>query len=451
MIGQRNRGQLEFMVCGSIRDLLPDDHVLVRVDGVLDLSWLRGLVEGLYADGFGRPGVEPEAALRLMLAGFLLGFVQDRRLMREAQVNLAIRWFAGFGLTERLPDHSSLTRIRQRWGEALFRTIFARVVQECQRAGLVAGDIVHMDASLIRANVSFDSLVTQHLDAVADADPDPEERLSRSSGKYKKLCATDPDATMATSSAGRHLVPSYKQHTAVDDRAGIVVDVEIVTGEESDAARMAERLDQITGTLGRVPGTVTADAGYGVGQVYAEMAARGIDPIIPHRPVTRRRGSSGYPMDRFKYDSLNDIVRCPRGKVLTPRSETPTGRWFRAETSACKTCPLRAACIPGTAATRRVHITKHYVVTLRARRRRLAWSAQDRALYTRHRWLVEGVHGLAKTLHGLHRAVRRGLTNMKIQALMTAIAINLKRMAKALFILLVSVWLFRETTKPQTE
>ena len=133
MIGQRKRDQLEFMVCGSIRDLLPDDHVLVRVDGVLDLSWLRGTVEGLYADGFGRPGVEPEAALRLRLAGFLLGFVQDRRLMREAQVNLAIRWFAGFGLPERLadrlPDHSSLTRIRQRWGEALFRNIFTRVVQ----------------------------------------------------------------------------------------------------------------------------------------------------------------------------------------------------------------------------------------------------------------------------------------------------------------------------------
>ncbi len=68
--------------------------------------------------------------------------------MREARVNLAIRWFAGFGLTERLPDHSSLTRIRQRWGEELFRAIFTRVLQECQHKGLVAGDVVHMDASL---------------------------------------------------------------------------------------------------------------------------------------------------------------------------------------------------------------------------------------------------------------------------------------------------------------
>ena len=235
----------------------------------------------------------------------------------------------------------------------------------------------------------------------------------------------------------------------MDDRAGIVIDVDIVTGEESDAARMAERLDQIVGTLGRVPGTVTADAGHGAGQVYAEMAARAIDPIIPHRPITRRRGSSGYTMDRFKYDQFGDIVRCPRGKILTPRSETPTGRWFRAETSACKTCPLGADCIPGTAPTRRVPITKHDVATLRARRRRLAWTAADRALYTRPRWLACGVHGLAKTLHGLNRAVRRGLTNMKIQALMTATAINLKRLAKALLLLLVNIWHFRYTRHPQ--
>jgi transposase len=86
-------------------------------------------VRDRYADGSGRPGIDPEVAVRLMLAGFLLGIVHDRRLMREAQVNIAIRWFAGFGLHEALPDHSSLTRIRQRWGAELFRRVFARTVQ----------------------------------------------------------------------------------------------------------------------------------------------------------------------------------------------------------------------------------------------------------------------------------------------------------------------------------
>ena len=112
MLGRKERGQLELFITGSLRGLIPDDHVLVRVDQVLDLGWLRAEVADLYCADNGRPGIDPEVAMRLMLAGFLLGIVQDRRLMREAQVNLAIRWFVGYALHEALPDHSSLTRIR---------------------------------------------------------------------------------------------------------------------------------------------------------------------------------------------------------------------------------------------------------------------------------------------------------------------------------------------------
>jgi transposase len=163
MLGRRARGQLEFFVCGSLRDLVPDDHVLARVDRVLDLGWLHAKVSGLYARE-GRPGIDPEAAVRLMLAGFLLGIVHDRRLLREAQVNLAIRWFAGYGLQERLPDHSSLTRRRQRWGAGRFRRIFERTVKACIAAGIAKGEIVHADASLIRADLAWESLARRHVE-----------------------------------------------------------------------------------------------------------------------------------------------------------------------------------------------------------------------------------------------------------------------------------------------
>lgn len=107
MLGRRGPEQFEFFA-GSLRDLIPDDHILVRVDPEraafsLDLAWRREEVAELYCLDNGRPGIDPEAALRLMLAGFLLGIVHDRRLMREANVNPAIRWFAGFGLKETFP------------------------------------------------------------------------------------------------------------------------------------------------------------------------------------------------------------------------------------------------------------------------------------------------------------------------------------------------------------
>jgi len=239
MLERRPREQLEFFLCGSLRDLVRDDHVLARVDRVLDLTWLHDEVAEAYVPAVGRPAIDPEAALRLMLAGFLLGIVHDRRLLREAQVNLAIRWFAGFGLHDRLPDHSSLTRIRQRWGAGRFRRIFERTVTACVAVGIARGEIVHIDASLIRADVSWESLAERHVGAIAtangDGEPDVETqrqaRNSKKTGKFKKVCVTDPDASMATSGRNRRLEPSYKQHGVVDDLCGVIVEVEVTTGE----------------------------------------------------------------------------------------------------------------------------------------------------------------------------------------------------------------------------
>src|SRR5512144_2898479 len=180
MLGQKDRCQPELFVVGSLRQLLPDDHILVRVDRVLDLSWLRKEVVDLYDADQGRPGIDPEAAVRLMLAGFLLGIVHNRRLMREAQVNLAIRWFAGYALHEALPDHSSLTRIRQRWGVERFRQIFERTVRACLDARIAKGEIVHIDASLIRADVSWASLAVRYVEATGEPNAEGEaEKKSR--------------------------------------------------------------------------------------------------------------------------------------------------------------------------------------------------------------------------------------------------------------------------------
>ena len=328
------------------RERIPDDHVLVKVDHVLDLSWLSSEVAGLYCADNGRPGIDPEVAVRLMLAGLLLGIVHDRRLMREAQVNLAIRWFVGDALHETLPDHSSLTRIRQRWGEDVFRRIFTRVVRQCLTAGLVSAETVHVDASLIRADVSMDALISRHLDAVDDADDaNDAERVARRTGNFKKLCGTDPDASMATSSRAP-LRPAYKQHTAVDDSVGVVVDVEIVTGEEHDTGRFEERLDVIAETLGVAPERITADAAYGVGRIYAALEDRRITAVIPPLSVVRRKGAQGFATERFKYVPHHDVVRCPARKRLAPRNRTKSGRWYRADRRDCARCPLKAQCLP---------------------------------------------------------------------------------------------------------
>ncbi len=230
MIGNQQRWQEDLFVAGTLGELVPDDHVLKRVDNVLDLSWLRREVADCYCADNGRPGIDPEAAVRLMLAGLFQGIVHDRKLMREAQVNLAIRWFAGYRLHEKLPDHSSLTRIRQRWGAERFKRIFQRTVQACCKAGLVNGETLHIDATLIRADVSWESLTTRHVEQVLEVngeDHSPDDPTRRGPGRPrtqarhpKKYSPTDPDATMATSCKQYRMEPCYKQHAAVDDQAG---------------------------------------------------------------------------------------------------------------------------------------------------------------------------------------------------------------------------------------
>jgi transposase len=431
VLGRQDRWQEDLFVAGPLSSLVPDDHILKRVDKVLDLSWLRDEVKDLYCHNNGRPGIDPEAAIRLMLAGYFQGLVQDRKLIREAQVNLAIRWFAGFRLDEKLPDHSSLTRIRQRWGADRFKRIFLKTVQSCIEADLVNGETVHVDATLIRADVSWESLTVQHAEKVIeenDGDDKPKGRPGPKPGKPKprKISTTDPDATMSTSCQSVRMEPSYKQHGAVDDAFGVIIDVDVTTGQTSEGSQLIEQIERIEANTGVKVKTLAADAGYAHGKNYEYLEDKGIDAIIPAQAPhkTARR----IPARRFKYDARNKIVKCPAGKKLIRSTENKQGVAYRARTKDCRNCRLRDRCISKTATARTIMISNGYEAMLRARRRKRKTDEKFTKIYVRHRWKIEGMHGEAKTQHSLRRAVRRGLTNVAIQAYLTAAVINLKRL-----------------------
>jgi transposase len=433
MIGTQKRWQEDLFVAGPLSSLIPEDHILKQVDKVLDLSWLRKEVADLYCSNNGRPSIDPESGLRLMLAGFFEGIVFDRKLMRQAQVNLAIRWFAGYRLDEKLPDHSSLTNTRQRWGAKRFKKIFLKTVQSCIDAGLVNGETVHVDATLIRADVSWKSLTTEHAETVIKEnasvdDESPKRRGPRKKQpKPKKRSTTDPDATMTTSSHTHRMEPFYKQHGAVDDLCGVIVDVDITTGETSEGSQLPDQIERIKENTGMEIKTLSADAGYAHGKNYEHLEEQGIDAIIP--PQKEHSKPKRIPTRRFKYDAKNKIVKCPESKILTRRFESKQGWTYRSSPKDCRHCKLRKHCIDETSASRVIMISNGYEALLRARRRHRKPDKKFRKTYSRHKWKVEGMHGEAKTQHGLRRAVRRGLANVAIQAYLTAAVINLKRLA----------------------
>ena len=451
MLGFKDGDQPELFVTGSLRQLLPDDHVLVRVDQGLDLSWLREAVADLYGPDNGRPGIDPEVAVRLMLAGLLLGIVHNRRLLLEAQVNLAIRWFVGYGLHERLPDHSSLTRIRQRWGAERFKAVRTRSVEACVAAGIARGEVVHVDASLIRADVTWNAIADAHAEAVVKAHPDlpdaapvgpaPIAGTPPPGHKPRRVCPTDPDASLGKVRRNLPAQPCSKQHTAVDQERGVVLDIVVTTGAAHESTLVEGQLDTVAATPGRPIGIATLDAGYAVTRIFAALEARGIEAVVPTRPERPpRRGV--IPVRRFKLDARHNRVRCPRGRTLRPHGKPDTDGFqaCRATVKDCSACSLRARCFSPTMKKRAILLHKDHPALIRARRKHLAWGAREKAIYASHRGRVEGVHGEAKTWHGLARAIRRGIGNMQIQAYLTATVINLKRLAAALLVLMNILW-----------
>ena len=206
-------------------------------------------------------------------------------------------------------------------------------------------------------------------------------------------------------------------------------------------------------TTGIRPTAVTADAGYAYAKVYAALEKRDIDAVIPAKAEPIR---SRVPMRRFRYDAKHDILNCPKGRILRPIRPLKYGRFFYSRAKDCARCPLRSDCLSKGRANKAVVVGDDYPALLRARRRRERWSAECRRLYQRHRWRSEGFHGEAKSWHGLARAIRRGLSNMKIQAYLTAAVVNLKRLAAALYALIsVSIafracaWPHRATSCPK--
>ena len=187
-IKERNFGSLPENI--SLEDLVPEDNFYRRLQEMLDLSFVRELVEDLYANS-GRPSVDPEVFFRLQLVMFHEGVRSERELMRIVSDRLSARWYVGYDFFETLPDHSSLTRIRDRFGLSVFREFFERIVQLCVEAGLVWGEELYFDATKVDANASLDSIaprfyVEEHLDELFTEDelvnPNQEDSVATDDG-----------------------------------------------------------------------------------------------------------------------------------------------------------------------------------------------------------------------------------------------------------------------------
>jgi transposase len=307
----------------SLESFVPQDHFLRQVDRALDLSFVHELTAPCYADRLGRPSIDPEVYFRMQLVAYFYGIHSERRLCEDIYCNLAYRWFCRLSPQDDVPDHSSFTYIRDRYGEEIFQAVFCRIVALCKAKGLVNEECrVMTDATLMAADAATMSMVPK--------EPAPAEQGKTSppgsggppgtSGQLKVSnqthhSRTDPDATLARKDR-TPLQLKYKVHQTIDAQTRIILDTHVTTGAVHDSQPYLEQLQRVGEQQGVHIREATADRGYGSAAIIRHLQQQGIETYIPL--WSGRSGSSKYLKGELVYEKEYDRFRCPQGKYLTP-------------------------------------------------------------------------------------------------------------------------------------
>lgn len=426
----------------NLREMIPANHLLLKVNNTINFSFIYELTEDLYCKRNGRPSIDPVLFFRMQMIGYLYGIKSDRQLCEEIQLNLAYRWFCGLNLEDKVPEHSSLTRIRDRFGVETYQAIFEKLLSQWIKTGVVKGKSMMSDASLVEANASLDSLVQRE-----DGDPNAralkmyerqyhdfkEGKKQRTVSNQTHVSRTDPDATMV-SRQGYHRKLTHKVHYSMDAKSRIITDCYVTTGAKHECTVLPERVEYHISTLGLTPQEWIADRGYGRGPTYAFLRGKNIRNYIPLHDINI--GSGLLNQGDFNYDRATDRYRCPENHYLYPynKPERNSVRRYRMLGRHCRECVLSTQCLPESQKHRARFIYRNLHQDEINRVRRRQKTSRFKKKLIERKWKIEGLFAEAKQYHGLRRAKYRGLKKFQIQCYMTALVQNIKRIIQIIFV-----------------
>jgi transposase len=418
--------------------------LLRGADRFLDLSELRRHLEPFYSHT-GRPSIDPELMVRMLIVGYCFGIRSERRLCDEVHLNLAYRWFCRLDLNDPVPEHSTFSKNRHgRFRDSdAFRHVFESVLQRCIQEGLVGGEGFAVDASVVKADASRASgvpgteLPTRKLDA-SQASRAVREYLQgvdetagvRPETDRKSVSLTDPAAEWTCAPGGPAFF-AYSTNYLVDVQAGVIVDVEATSShrtKEVDATRTM--IDRTEKRFDLKPKRLIGDMAYGTGPILGYLVQD--KQICPHIPVWDRteRTDGTFSSSEFKFDAANNRYECPAGKFLKPswRNRKKNPFIYRTSQFDCQPCPLKSKCCPNMKfrkITRSPQEPARDVARAVAKTDAYRQSRKDRKK-------VEMLFAHLKRILQLGRLRLRGLKGASDEFLLAATAQNLRRMVKYL-------------------
>ena len=448
----RQSGQISMLIL-DIEELIPENHLLRKINQMISFDFIYDLVASYYPTN-GRPSVDPVSMFKMLLVGYLYGIKSERRLVQEIQLNIAYRWFCGFELTDKIPDHStfSKTRIRKWNASNVFQQIFLEIVRCCIEQRLVDGKEMAADGSYIPAEVSRNSWtdveveVEQSMLSYLD---DLDQELASQPG-FKKppshivtkkitTSTTDPECGYIHHGSKRGV--GYLMETTVDCKHGIITGVDVFPANEKESLLILRHLERQQKQLGLSMDKVALDRGYDTGAVHRGLELLDITGYIPAIRFPNAPSKYG-----FSYDPKQDAFICPMGQPLEYHRlncNKSTGKYLRCyqvQGDICKNCTSREGCFDTTGARRRILASSCYPAFYRGHLR--VNTPEYLHMMRKRKIWAEGSFAAMKREHNLSTIHKRGILAATEECLLSAMALNLKRMVKAIFsaMLMGKIW-----------
>jgi transposase len=440
MMGRQTGDQSQLFYLFNLEERIPANHLLRRINSIVTrvLADLREKLALFYSD-IGRPSIDPELMIRMLIVGYCYGIRFERRLCEEVELHLAYRWFCRLDLDDRVPDHSTFSVNRHgRFRDSdILRHVFEAVVRACMDAGLVKGEGFAVDASVIEADAS-----RYHGRAPDEIDWSLPERQTRAVAEF--LTALDDDELTAdrklpkvispvdpcsawTAKANKRVQFGYGLNYLIDIENAVIVDVEATPARTYDEVAATKTMIKRTGKrVGLKPKYLAADTAYGTGKFLSWLIGAGITPYIPVWDMSQREDGTFSRAD-FTFDKERNVYRCPVGKLLTTTGKVHDGRTilYRASTRDCGSCPIKSQCTPNMTFRK---IPRDVHEDARDQARVLMGTPEfDKSRDQRKRVEMRFAH--LKTHHRFERMRLRGLSGARDEFHLAAIVQNLKILA----------------------
>ena len=435
MMSRQGRAQSKLFYTGlNLDQRVRPSHPLRKIHKAIDFDFVYDEVEHLYGTN-GNPSVAPVVILKLMLLLVFYNVRSERELMDTVPERMDWLWFLGFDLDTSIPDHSVLSKARSRWGVEVFRNFFERIVWQCMEAGLVDGGKLFMDASIVQADASMESVVDigsiKH--QLHQSYPEFERRLEEQeeSGRpsfkkvnTKRVSTTDPDAAI-TRDGGAKL--AYKIHRGVDGANEVITATRTTAGDTHESHVLEALIDEHETNTEETIETVIADAQYGTVENLLKCHDRNVNAHMPHlgKAAQKRNAARGiFGQDRFHYDPDKDVYICPGGQELKHRGHDRKNRHliYKAAKKSCQACQLRDQC---TKSKNGRTIRRHERQTALDKKHSEGKSRQGKRDVRTRQHLMERSFARGKR-YGFDRSRWRGLWRMEIQELLTCIVQNIQ-------------------------